>query len=876
MAALESAALGVARAIIQKAAAAWIADRRASGERRKELAGLLRPTLGRPDPLTGLVDGVASELSLLAGHEFAGLEEGDRNAALLAVVMVFDKTDLSDEALFAVDVDAAKLAARLRAERSREIAAVGLSAAGQAFFDRMLTQSCSCYLRTIMQLPAFMPRAQAELIKQVASLPDQVADRVITAWEQQHTTAGLGYLSDRPAARSAYLEQVRFIAPTHLDGRDQELEDLAAFCTAPRERPYLWLRAPAWAGKSALMATFALNPPADTHLVSFFITARWPGQSDRAAFTEVVVEQLADLLDEPMPVLTSATRDARFLSMLARAAQACASSGQRLVLLIDGLDEDTGVTLDADSYSIASLLPGHPPSGMRVIVASRLNPPLPDDVPDDHPMRDAATTKRLSRSTEADVVRQDMVRELTRLLRGSAEERELLGLLTAAGGGLSVHDLAELIGVSAWDMSRGLATVASRSVAPRTGHWTGPDVYVLAHEELRQLAVERLGDARLVELRQRVHDWADSYRDQGWPATTPEFLLRGYHRLLQATADLPRLLACATDPRRHDRLLEVNGGDIGALTEISVAQDHIMALGEPDLVALSRLAVHRTRLLSRGALPGNLPAVWARLGFRVRAEAITRSIRDSAESDSVDRAPRRRTALLELARARARDHHMRGVNDLIRAIDDTEAPGPDLGDDILLRDIALSVLDAGFWAFAEDIARRIADAGTRASTMDRLAATFRDAGDDERAEALIAGSPNPADGRSEAAAKAVDEPRSPAWTLADQAEKALRTGARDTALALARQAELAAHTKALSSALIKLGERARATAVAELAEARATPDLPGKGQVDRRLIARLLRTESWTYCLDELSVVEPSAVVAIADEFTRIRSGSPG
>ena len=89
-------------------------------------------------------------------------------------------------------------------------------------------------------------------------------------------------------------------------------------------------------------------------MVPFFVTARYAGQDDRLAFTEVVLEQLAEGLRQPMPAfLTPATREAHLKGMLAEMAGKCQSQGERLVLLVDGLDEDRGVTTSPDAYSIA-------------------------------------------------------------------------------------------------------------------------------------------------------------------------------------------------------------------------------------------------------------------------------------------------------------------------------------------------------------------------------------------------------------------------------------------------------------------------------------------------------------------------------------------
>ena len=213
-------------------------------------------------------------------------------------------------------------------------------------------------------------------------------------------TAGLasGRLPHR--VRSGYIEQVRRIAPHQgLVGREAELVDLAAFCTAESGASYAWWRAVAWAGKSALLSWFVLHPPPAVDIVSFFVTARFAGQDNRVAFTEVVLEQLAAMLGQDIPpLLTPATREGHLLRMLAEAAEVCQAMGGRLILVVDGLDEDTGVTTKHDAYSIAALLPQVPAGGLRVIVAGRPDPPVPADVPVSHPLRDPKIVRILARS----------------------------------------------------------------------------------------------------------------------------------------------------------------------------------------------------------------------------------------------------------------------------------------------------------------------------------------------------------------------------------------------------------------------------------------------------------------------------------------------
>ncbi|MFD8530497.1 hypothetical protein ACFV0L_24055, partial [Streptosporangium canum] len=446
-----------------------------------------------------------------------------------------------------------------------------------------------------------------------------------------NTGIHIGDVHREPVARSAYLEQVEQIFPWTLEGRAEELAELAVFCSGEGGPGYVWWQGPAWAGKSALMATLVLHPPVGVRVVSFFITARYAGQSDRQAFLDVVLPQLAELLGQSLPPLLGvSTQQGWFNRLLKEATHACVQAGERLVLVVDGLDEDRGVTVGPGAHSIAALLPPVVAEGLRVVVAGRPNPPVPSDVPVGHPLRDARIVRALAPSAAAQVIRDDAERELEHVLHGAAAGRDLLGLLVAAGGGLSVGDLAELTGSPAGVVRRWLHAVSGRTFTGRESRWrpgTGARVFVLAHEELHTAAVESLGERMLSGCRDRIHAWAQGYRDRGWPAETPEYLLRGYHRLLGSVGDLERMVACAIDGARLDRMMDISGGDAAALAEITACQAVICGQEEPDLSVMLLLAHTRDRLAERNAmLLTGLPAVWARLGNTVRAEALARSI----------------------------------------------------------------------------------------------------------------------------------------------------------------------------------------------------------------------------------------------------------
>ncbi|GLW29020.1 hypothetical protein Areg01_19600 [Actinoplanes regularis] len=614
------------------------------------------------------------------------------------------------------------------------------------------------------------------------------------------------------AARSAYLAQVRRIAPPELQDRDPELAELARFCLDDRRGPYVWWQAGPWAGKSALLSTFVLNPPAQVRervqVVAFFITARLAGSDTRAAFTAAVTEQLVALTGEkPPPVVDEGSRERWMLDLLTRAAATCLRREVRLVLLVDGLDEDRSTTGGDGAHSIAGLLPANPPAGMRIVVAGRPDPPIPDDVPHWHPLRDPGIVRRLTASPYAQNLQHLGRDELRRLLKGTRVEQDLLGLLTAARGGLSGADLRELTAADPLDIEDVLHTVAGRTFTRRTAHWdpvAGPEVYLLGHEELQQTAAGYLGESRLAAYRARLHAWADNYRTPGdtrpaWPAGTPEYLLRGYPRVLADTRDLPRLVDLATDSVRHDRMFDLSGGDTTAINEIIIAQNLVLAEPEPDLEVLALLSIRRNSLADRNTkIPTDLPAVWAQLGRPARAEALARSIPGS------DQQAKALAAVVPAVAAAGDPDHAEA---LARSIPDQSRQAAAL---TMLVKAAATAGDHGrAWrlaADAEQIARSIPVWYHQATALTMLVKAVAAAGDPDRAEQIARSGPDPYQRVEVLTALAVSGDHDRARRLAADAEQIARSIAdsywRDQALS------------EVAPALAAAGDRDRAEQIA--------------------------------------------------------------
>ncbi|ALO91252.1 hypothetical protein SHL15_0035 [Streptomyces hygroscopicus subsp. limoneus] len=417
----------------------------------------------------------------------------------------------------------------------------------------------------------------------------------------------------------AWIEQN--IAPDRLLGREPELRELAAFASGadyPGASPYMWWQAGAWAGKSALVSDFVLrHRPDDVEIVAYFIADRL-GRNDREGFLEVVMRQLASLAGQDPVAAGFSMED--FPGLCQAAAQACQNRGRRLLLVVDGLDEDHG----AGRRSIAALLPRHPPAGMRIVVTGRPHPLIPDDVPDDHPLRLAHIVRALVPSPHATGISRMARRELDSLLKDEQVGVPLLGLLTAARGSLTAADLARLADVRPYQVEQLLRGITGRSFVPGShGQILLPDAsagarpLALGHTELRDRVLSALGDVS--EFEDRLHAWADGYRGQGWPPDTPDYLLYDYSRMLYSTEDSERLTTIALDPRRQRALLGRASLD-AAFSDIDLSARMIRRRRPDDLTELAALAALRAMLMEQArAVPVGVAVAFARLGHHQRS-----------------------------------------------------------------------------------------------------------------------------------------------------------------------------------------------------------------------------------------------------------------
>jgi hypothetical protein len=394
-----------------------------------------------------------------------------------------------------------------------------------------------------------------------------------SAWWARLGVTGLTDLQRLPAApterpKPAYWETVREFGRTlhrrmpQLLGRERELAEIAAFATGPAG--YRWLVGGAYAGKTALLyEAVTAGLPDEVDVVSYFLSRR-ASDADSSRFLAAVVPQLAYLCEVDPPV---ADRD-QFYALWARAAERAAEVGRPLLLVVDGLDEDFR---PAGLSSVASLLPTLVGGRAHVLVTSRPHPDLPVDVPDGHPLQQPTIRVDLKAFKGAEKQADRARQEIYSLTHGADSDTavDVLGLLTAAAGPLSVRDLAALSNdlappspAQSRRVRRLVTEQAARSLEP-IGPTEQPR-YQFAHFSLLEYAqaTEELGDP---EYRNQIHRLAEWWRDRGWSTSadasesTPRYLLDSYPGTLDSEPS--RLVALVSDVGWVDAAIQAMGAD---------------------------------------------------------------------------------------------------------------------------------------------------------------------------------------------------------------------------------------------------------------------------------------------------------------------------
>ncbi len=269
--------------------------------------------------------------------------------------------------------------------------------------------------------------------------------------------------------------------------------------------------------------------------------------------------------------MVAGARSGAWLNLLASAAAQTEERARRLVVVVDGLDEDdAGATPSRGRPSIASLLPRRPPPGVRFIVTSRPDPGLPDDLPmTSHPLR-TCNPHSLPDSLVSQGIGNGAPSRNCRTCSPAIRSRSTWSVTSPGpAAALPASDLSALTGASPHKLDPILRGVSGRSFQTRAS--ADPRQLAAGSRDARlpvrarDLAGHRRGTTRQPSspaTGKKCMNGSSSYARAGWPDTTPGYAIRGYpapaggyHRHNETVRAGPRSPQARVSPAGHRKRL---------------------------------------------------------------------------------------------------------------------------------------------------------------------------------------------------------------------------------------------------------------------------------------------------------------------------------
>ena len=674
----------------------------------------------------------------------------------------------------------------------------------------------------------------------------------------EEVRSGIQRLAERPAGASQtravvadHMEVVRDLAPDPLEDRVRELAELETFVRGSQDTWYA-MEAGMISGKTALMSSFALNPPDGVHIVSFFTRRIGGDGNDWRSFSFVAGAQLAEILGDEYTERASdpASQDTEFRQLLRRASTACRSdkNPRPLVLLIDGVDEDSYYERPdaAAAKSILSLLPRHLPEGVKVMTASRPNPRPPEDIVCDSPRR--VVSLEVSPIAQKKINQKDIENFLN-----SKYGVDIGAFLAACGGSLTVDELRQLIArrrrldaVPSGDIKACVERSPGRILMRvNVGFGDRPiPSYTLGHDAvlravLRELSPDLFGgdegvgdEAWWAESRERVllpyyqdiRGWVKRCADRGWGCNTPNYLLSEscFELMLGDDKCDGSSVKIVLDRDRYNEVWRRS--EQKSLVLRMIDRESFKMVGEscaeiPEGVMTFLYGVAELRKLVVRAstyVPG-LPKLYV-LYFNLTPEAVLDMVL------SIDSPKSRLNALVETMKAAVECGRVRVFLPFLPVVLESLASCRDFNDKVLrlLVDVLVSIGSAvndsevnGFESF--DIERWVNEIQVyahRGGGFLSLSSSLKGADEVSEDSRMIAPFYH-----AEEVAERIEDSRERAWALAVVAGALARAGHADEALAMAERIEVPQERvwalARVAEALARAGETDRARQVAD-------------------------------------------------------------
>jgi NACHT N-terminal Helical domain 1/NACHT domain len=188
--------------LVKAAFRLWIGDNALAGDLVADLTDMIKGRVGNVleqrkirNHFARTEEMIADQLLTTLEHEYRDLDESERNAAIIAVTMTFERAQLTDKQLFAADLDRLYLYQFVR--RFAGNATSGLSEGGIALYERVLEQCCGYIIVIADKLPGFQVDAFAELLRRSRQILERQNEmlRLLpeTSRDQQHASVDIAY-----------------------------------------------------------------------------------------------------------------------------------------------------------------------------------------------------------------------------------------------------------------------------------------------------------------------------------------------------------------------------------------------------------------------------------------------------------------------------------------------------------------------------------------------------------------------------------------------------------------------------------------------------------------------------------------------------------
>ncbi|GLY24860.1 NACHT domain-containing protein [Micromonospora sp. NBRC 101691] len=180
---IETAATGLAKAVVTRAVGQWLGHRQARDARSLDLSELIATTFQdrivrrkAEAQVRSLVTEVTERIEQTFETEYGNLPEHEVAATLDTVGRVVTDGVASDEQLFAADADPVRLTRALQPAYTAAAERAGLGEAATRLGERLLADCVRCHVELVRHLPEFTNRASQEILARFSRLSADLAE----------------------------------------------------------------------------------------------------------------------------------------------------------------------------------------------------------------------------------------------------------------------------------------------------------------------------------------------------------------------------------------------------------------------------------------------------------------------------------------------------------------------------------------------------------------------------------------------------------------------------------------------------------------------------------------------------------------------------